>query len=119
MPPPASPDQVSPQHLMLAPPPPGANPMGGTPLPGANPMGGTPLQPAQQQPPPPENNVITDSLRANMGLPPPPPTPPNQGPFGPSGLIHSRNSDDMQSMERANYGNSRMPVNNNSFGLAT
>ena len=36
---------------------------------------------------PPDPNVITDSLRANMGLPPPPPTPPNQGPFGPSGLI--------------------------------
>lgn len=39
--------------------------------------------------PPPEPNVITDSLRANMGLPPPPPTPPNQGPFGPTGLIPS------------------------------
>jgi len=139
MPPPASPDQVSPQHLMLAPPPPGANPMGGTPLPGANPMGGTPLQPAQQQPPPPENNVITDSLRTNMGLPPPPPTPPNQGPFGPTGLIPAAPPPqqqeavagppggvppiDLQSPFKRPTGptefNGLLPVNHNSFGLAT
>jgi len=123
MPPPASPDQASPQHLMLGPP-----------LPGANPMTGTPLPPAQQ-PPPPENNVITDSLRANMGLPPPPPTPPNQGPFGPTGLIPGAGPPpqqqegapgppiDLQSPFKRPNGptefNGLLPVNHNSFGLAT
>jgi len=64
---------------------------------------------------------ITDSLRANMGLPPPPPTPPNQGPFGPTGLIHASNSDDMRDFKRgiSDYNNTMLPVNNNSFGLAT
>lgn len=52
-------------------------------------------QPSNQQPQTGgalDPSVITDSLRANMGLPPPPATPPgaarSQGPFGPTGLIH-------------------------------
>ena len=37
------------------------------------------MQPGTNQTlPPGPNQTITDSIRANMGLPPPPPTPPNQ-----------------------------------------
>lgn len=83
--------------------------------------------PQQPQPHPsnlPNNQTITDSIRANMGLPPPPPTPPNQGPFG--GLIHANHENGVDSpfkrpADGGGYGGGggMMPVNNNSFGLAT
>lgn len=63
---------------------------------------------------------ITDSIRANMGLPPPPPTPPSQGPFGPAGLVTANESNGgFKRPSYSNYSNQSMPVNNNSFGLGT
>ena len=66
---------------------------------------------------------ITDSIRANMGLPPPPATPPSQGPFGPAGLVTAKDGNSSGGFKRPLYPNfsnhPTMPVNNNSFGLAT
>merc|ERR1719508_697990 len=70
------------------------------------------------------NGGITDSIRATMGLPPPPPTPPhpaNQGPFGPIGQVHASSGANRSpnSFKRPMQGFASLPVNNNSFGLAT
>lgn len=91
------------------------------------PMGpGPPHIPPSMPLPPHHNGGITDSIRATMGLPPPPPTPPhpaNQGPFGPIGQVHAASINGANrspnSYKRPMHGFAPLPVNNNSFGLAT
>jgi len=92
-------------------------------------LGGPPPPPQGLPPniaPPGGQGGIADSLRATMGLPPPPPTPPhpaNQGQFGPiGGQAHTNDrpgNNAFKTRQPGLTGLSPLPVNNNSFGLAT